>query len=115
MVTHNDHLLAHSDMLLFFVSRANTKLLCFTRTSSLIHNLPSMYPSTIHSVAEQADLENNLCSQVYTCVPKLVVCKLESARSPHFWQWSWNLIPTRNSPHLSGVTAKSCSPLLLRG
>ena len=40
-----------------------------------------MYPSTIHSVTEQADLEGNLSSQVFNNVPELVVCKLEGAHS----------------------------------
>ena len=56
-------------------------MLCFTRTSPLIHNLPSTYPSTVHSVAEQADLEGNLSNQVFNNVPELVVCKLEGACS----------------------------------
>jgi len=66
---------------MLFVYRSNTRVLCFTRTSPLIHNLPSMYPSTVHSVTEQADHEKNLSSQVYNHVPELVVCKLESVRS----------------------------------
>ena len=40
-----------------------------------------MYPSTVHSVTEQADHEKNLSSQVYNHVPELVVCKLESVHS----------------------------------
>ena len=40
-----------------------------------------MYPSTVHSVTEQADLEGNLSSQVFNRVPELVVCKLEGAHS----------------------------------
>ena len=40
-----------------------------------------MYPSTVHSVTEQADHEVNLSNQVFNNVPELVVCKLEGARS----------------------------------
>jgi len=40
-----------------------------------------MYPSTVHSVNEQADYENNLTRQVFNQVQELVVCKLESAHS----------------------------------
>ena len=61
--------------------RSNTKVLCFTRTSPLIHSLPSMYPSPVHLVTEQADHEKTLSSQIFNHVPGLVVCKLEGARS----------------------------------
>ena len=40
-----------------------------------------MYPSTVHSVTEQADHEVTLSNQVFNHVPELVVCKLEGAHS----------------------------------
>ena len=61
--------------------RSNTKLLCFTRTSSLIHNLPSTYPTTVHSAKEKDEHENILTNQVFCHVSELVVCKVESAQS----------------------------------
>ena len=64
---------------LFF--RPNTKLLCFTRTSPLIHNLPSMYPTTVHSAKEKDEYEINLTNQVFCHVSELVVCKMESTQS----------------------------------
>ena len=61
--------------------RSNTKLLCFTRTSPLIHNLPSVYPSTAHSPSENADHEIHLTNYVFCHVLQLVVCKIEGAQS----------------------------------
>ena len=40
-----------------------------------------MYPSPVHSAAEQSDHEKTLSSQVFNHVPELVVCKLEGAHS----------------------------------
>ena len=67
--------------MLLFVFSASTKLLCFTRTSPLIHKLPSVYPSAFHSPTEIADYESDLKTIVYCDLSELVVCKLEGAQS----------------------------------
>ena len=67
--------------MLLFVFSASTKLLCFTRTSPLIHKLPSVYPSAFHSPTEIADYESDLEKIVLHDISGLVVCKLEGAQS----------------------------------
>ena len=68
-------------MFLWFVFRPFTKLLCFTRTSPLIHNLPSVYPSAFHSPTEIVNYESDLKAIVLCNVSGLFVCKLEGAQS----------------------------------
>ena len=64
-----------------FVFRSNTKLLCFTRTSPLIHNLPSVYSSTVNSASQDANDETWPRKHIFCDVSKLVVCKIEATQS----------------------------------
>ena len=68
-------------LLFLSVFRSNTKLLCFTRTSPLIHNLPSVYPSTVNSASQDANDEIWPRKLIFCDVSKLVVCKIEAAQS----------------------------------
>ena len=56
---------------------ASTKLLCFTRSSPLIHHLPTHYPSTVVS-QETIDL---LSEVVFSKLDKLALCKLSSIQT----------------------------------
>lgn len=58
-----------------------TKLLCFTRSSSLIHQLPAQYPSTF--IDEQASevAQKTLRDLVFPNPSGLVMCKLSSLLS----------------------------------
>ena len=62
--------------LLSNIASSPTKLLCFTCTSSLIHQLPAQYPSSIHDAQTFSDAQQTLHNQVFSNPSQLVVCKL---------------------------------------
>ena len=64
--------------LLSNIASSPTKLLCFTCTSSLIHQLPAQYPSSIHDAQTFSDAQQTLHNQVFSNPSQLVVCKLSS-------------------------------------
>lgn len=55
-----------------------TKLLCFTRSSPLVHQLPAQYPSSILNVHTTGNVHQTLCELVFPYPSHLVVCKLSS-------------------------------------
>ena len=58
-----------------------TKLLCFTRSSPLIHQLPAQYPSSVFEAQTNGDVHQTLCNLVFPEPSQLVVCKLSSLLS----------------------------------
>ena len=58
-----------------------TKLLCFTRSSPLIHQLPAQYPSSVFEAQATGDVHQTLCNLVFPEPSRLVVCKLSSLLS----------------------------------
>ena len=57
-----------------------TKLLCFTRSSPLIHQLPSEYPSTLTTVSDDA-MQQTLREHIYRDVRHLMICKVSLRQS----------------------------------
>ena len=55
-----------------------TKLLCFTRSSSLIHQLPAQYPSPVLDTQAARISQKTLCNLVFPDPSKVVVCTLSS-------------------------------------
>ena len=76
-------------LLMFYLSTLRnpasspTKLLCFTRSSPLIHQLPAQYPSTVlaNSVLANSVTQQTLSDLVFPEPSKLVVCTLSSLLS----------------------------------
>ena len=60
---------------------SSTKLLCFTRSSSLIHQLPAQYPSPVLDAQAASTFQCTLCDLVFPDPSKLVVCTLSSLLS----------------------------------
>ena len=58
-----------------------TKLLCFTRSSSLIQQLPSQYPSSVLDVEAAKDVQQTLHDLVFPDPSQLVVFKSSSLLS----------------------------------
>ena len=58
-----------------------TKLLCFTRSSPLIHQLPAQYPSSVFEAQTNGDVHQTLCNLVFPEPSQLVVCKFSSLLS----------------------------------
>ena len=58
-----------------------TKLLCFTRSSLLIHQLPTQYPSSVIDTQTNKAAEQTLCDMVIPKPSQLVMCKLSSLLS----------------------------------
>lgn len=58
-----------------------TKLLCFTRSSLLIHQLPTEFPSSVFAVQVTEDAKQTLHDLVFPSLTQLVVCKLSSLLS----------------------------------
>ena len=58
-----------------------TKLLCFTRSSSLVHHLPAMYPSSVLDAQAASLSQQTLRDLVFKDPSKLVVCTLSSLLS----------------------------------
>ena len=58
-----------------------TKLLCFTRSSPLIHQLPAQYPSSVFEAQTNGDVHQTLCNLVFPEPSQLVVCKLSGLLS----------------------------------
>ena len=58
------------------------KVLCFTRSSPLIHQLPVQYPSSIYDMqTKPEDIQKTLKDLVFEKTNQLVVCKLSSVNS----------------------------------
>ena len=55
-----------------------TKLLCFTRFSPLIHQLPSQYLSSIFDLQAAEIAQQTVCDLVFKDPSKVVLCKLSS-------------------------------------
>ena len=53
-----------------------TKLLCFTRSSSLIHQLPAQYPIPVLDAQAASLSQHILCDLVFPDPSQLVVCTL---------------------------------------
>ena len=60
------------------VACSPTKLLCFTRSSSLIHQLPAQYPSSLLDAQAASISQQILCDLVFKDPSQLVVCTLSS-------------------------------------
>ena len=58
-----------------------TKLLCFTRSSYLIHQLPAQYPSSVLDAQAASLSQQTLRDLVFKDPSKLVVCTLSSLMS----------------------------------
>ena len=58
-----------------------TKLLCFTRSSILIHQLPTEFPSSVFAVQVTEDAKQTLHDLVFPSLTQLVVCKLSTLLS----------------------------------
>ena len=58
-----------------------TKLVCFTRSSPPIHQLPTQYLSSISDAQAAEFAQQTLCNLVYPDPSRLVVCKLSSLLS----------------------------------
>ena len=58
-----------------------TKLLCFTRSSPLIHQLPAQHPSSVFQAQANRDVHQTLCNLVFPEPSQLVVCKFSSLLS----------------------------------
>ena len=59
-----------------------TKLLCFIRSSQLLHQLPAQYPTTIgHSIQSAADSDNLVKELIFENLQQLVVYKLSTVTS----------------------------------
>ena len=58
-----------------------TKLLCFTRSSPLIHQLPAQHPSSVFETQAAGDTQKTLHDLVFPNPSQLVVCKLSSLLS----------------------------------
>ena len=64
------------------IAGSPNKILCFTRSSPLIHQLPAQYPSSIFDVqAKPEDIQKALKDLVFEKTDQLVVCKLSSVIS----------------------------------
>ena len=55
-----------------------TKLLCFPRSSPLIHQLPAKYPSSIFEAQVAGNAQQTLHDLVFANPSQLVVCKLSN-------------------------------------
>ena len=64
------------------IAGSPNKVLCFTRSSPLIHQLPAQYPSSIFDVqTKPKDIQKALKDLVFEKTDQLVVCKLSSVIS----------------------------------
>ena len=63
-----------------------TKLVCFTRYSPLIHQLPAQYPSSIFPAQTARAAQQTLCELVFPDPSQLMVCKLSSLLSQNCMQ-----------------------------
>ena len=54
-----------------------TKIICYTRSSSLIHQLPTVYPRSTDSTAEDKSskqyIETLICEKVFVCISTFVL------------------------------------------
>lgn len=58
-----------------------TKVLCFTRSSQLIHQLPTQHPSPAFEPQDSIKVNQRLADLVYPYPARLMVCKLSSVLS----------------------------------
>ena len=58
-----------------------TKLLCFTRSSALIHQLPTEYPITATARTVTKDVENLVREHIFTNLDLLSICKVTLGHS----------------------------------
>ena len=58
-----------------------TKLLCFTRSSPLIHQLPTEYPGTATTRAPSKHVENLVREHIFTNLDLLTICKVSLGHS----------------------------------
>ena len=58
-----------------------TKLLCFTRSSSLIHQLPADYPAAAIATKPVTNYDNLVREHIFTELELLMICKVSLARS----------------------------------
>ena len=78
--------LCHHTTFIFHLPNRNpaslpTKLLCFTRSSPLIHQLPAQHPNSVFEAQTSKDSWQTLHDLVFPNPSKLVVCKLSSLLS----------------------------------
>ena len=100
-------LVIHSTLYLFSSIRnpasSPTKLLCFTRSSPLVHLLPAQYPTSILNVHTTEDVHHILCDLVFPNPSQLVVCKLSSVFTQSSIQELLNTFVHSNTAQVSLV------------
>ena len=90
-----------------------TKLLCFTRSSSLIHQLPAQYPSPVLDAQAASTFKHTLCDLVFPDLSKLVVCTLSSLLSQSSMQEMLNTFVLSDKPQVSFQAWKTLKCSLL--